>query len=96
VIRDPVTSVEPEYLDPADHPPPRGRKIQLLTIGGIAVQGDWDDEGGFVAWAPLLKIPPNIKAKLAKLNEHFADLREQDEAKWERQKNSNAQPVDPT
>lgn len=96
MIRDPVTSAEPEYLDPEDHPPPRGRKIQLLTIGGIAVEGDWTEHGGFVAWAPLLKIPPKIKAKLARINEYFAELREKDEARWKCNESSSARPADPT
>jgi hypothetical protein len=36
----------------------KGSKIQLLTIGGIAVTGTWYGAPGeyFVAWAPLLKI----------------------------------------
>lgn len=38
-------------------PPNRGAKVQLLTVGGISVTGQWYGEHGqyFMAWAPLLK-----------------------------------------
>lgn len=51
------------WIDPDDDPPPRGSKINLLTIGGISTTGTWDEEG-CVAWAPLLTVPPAIRAKL--------------------------------
>lgn len=40
----------------------RGAKMQLLTIGRIAVYGQWYGRLGqhFVAYAPLLKIPKDI------------------------------------
>lgn len=43
------------YKDPAVFAPPKGVKLILLTEGGVAVLGDWKDDGGFVAWSPLPK-----------------------------------------
>lgn len=68
---DPPTAQAAEWLDPAEHPPPRGCKLQLLNFTGTAVHGDWRDNAGFIAWAPLLKIPPSIKAKLGNY-QHYA------------------------
>ncbi len=61
------------WIDPFDpddprNPPPRGTKIQLLNATGTSIQGDWRDDGGFVGWHPLLKIPPAIKARLTDPN----------------------------
>lgn len=38
-------------------PPDRGAKVQLLTVGGVAVYGQWYGKLGenFLAWAPLPK-----------------------------------------
>jgi len=62
-VNDVVTAPVAEWLDPEEHPAPRGSKILLLTRWGVAVFGYWDDSG-FAAWSPLPQIPPNIKAKL--------------------------------
>lgn len=51
------------WIDPDDDPPPRGSKINILTIGGISTTGTWDDDF-CVAWAPLLTVPPAIRQKL--------------------------------
>ena len=53
-----------EWRDPDVDPPPIGSKVQLLTHTGIAIHGKWYPEGRFIGWAPLLKIPPSIKAKI--------------------------------
>lgn len=36
----------------------RNSKLQLLTVGGVAVHGQWYGRHGeyFVGWAPLLKV----------------------------------------
>lgn len=36
-------------------PPPRGVKLFLLTRGGIAVTGNWTDDGRFIGWQYLFK-----------------------------------------
>lgn len=44
-----------------------GEKAILLTYAGVAVIGAVDFKGrayGYVAWSPLPKIPPDIKALL--------------------------------
>lgn len=43
------------WRDPAEHPPPTGRKLLLLTEGGVAVIGIWHNQGGYQAWSPLPK-----------------------------------------
>lgn len=50
------------WIDPDEHPPPRAKKLLLLTRGGVAVLGHWGDD--CIAWSPLPKIPPKIKEKL--------------------------------
>lgn len=52
-----VSTEEAYYFDPKKVPPPKGAQIILLTIGGIAVKGSWRDDGGYVGWYPLPKIP---------------------------------------
>jgi hypothetical protein len=41
----------------------RGAKMQLLTIGRVAVMGKWQGVLGqyFVGYAPLVKIPKDAK-----------------------------------
>jgi hypothetical protein len=43
------------WRDPGHYTPPVGRKLLLLTDGGVAVIGLWHRDGGFVAWSPLPK-----------------------------------------
>ena len=43
------------WRDAVLNPPPIGVKLLLLTEGGVAVVGDWKDDGGFIAWCPLPK-----------------------------------------
>lgn len=62
-----VTSSAPEWLCPIKHPPPPGKKLQLLTSGGIATYGPWSWEEGNIAWAPCLQIPPEIKSRIGHL-----------------------------
>lgn len=49
-----------------DVPANRGAKVQLLTIGGISVTGQWYGELGqyFMAWAPLLKRDKRREAEI--------------------------------
>lgn len=47
---------------------PLGAKIQILTSGGVAIHGKLNrqdkQDGYYVGWTPLPKIPPHIKEKL--------------------------------
>lgn len=47
---------------PAENPPPGGVKLWLLTPGGVAVAGVWSE--WFIAWSPLPKMSPAVKAAL--------------------------------
>ena len=40
---------------PHKHPPPRGKKLNILQCGGIAIHGEWRDNSGFIAWQDLFK-----------------------------------------
>lgn len=51
-----------EWLDADEHPPPKGTKVLLLTRGGVAVMGHWQQ--GMVAWTPLPRVPQSIKEKM--------------------------------
>lgn len=55
-------SGESYWRDPEEEPPPLGMKVLLLTPGNVCVTGTWTDWA--VAWAPLPKVPPEIKRKL--------------------------------
>lgn len=48
------------YTEPA----PRGKKLTLLTRGGIQVTGEWLDDGSFIAWAPLIKRDHKLEKEL--------------------------------
>lgn len=59
-----ATSLVPTgWLNPSSHPPPRGKKLHLLTTGHIAVHGEWAPEI-YVAWQPLDKVPEWAKEKI--------------------------------
>lgn len=51
------------FLDPEEYPPPKGKKLNLLTKGGIACQGTWSGED-LVGWAPLHRIPAKLKERM--------------------------------
>ena len=51
-----------EWRDADTDPPPRGRKILVLSRMGVALLSEW--YAGAVAWAPLPKVPADLKTKL--------------------------------
>jgi hypothetical protein len=44
-----------EWISPLDKEPPRGKKINILQGGGIAIHGQWEDNLGYLAWQDLFK-----------------------------------------
>ena len=58
-----ATAPASTWLDPLEHVPPRGTRMLLLTRWGVAVIGEWVDDG-YAAWAPLPKVPRAIKARM--------------------------------
>jgi len=58
----PVTAPAATWRDPRTYPPPLAKKILLLTYTGTACIGCWGE--GFIAWAPLPKIPPLLKTRI--------------------------------
>ena len=52
-----------EWRLPEDSPPPRGTKLQLLTVYGVATMGAWSDLD-CVAWAPLLTVSARIRERM--------------------------------
>ena len=47
-------------------PPPKGTKLLLLTVGGVAVISNWEGEFGeqFIAWSPLPKRNKMLESEL--------------------------------
>lgn len=69
--KDYIADSAPEWRYPLlDGEPPRGKKLNLLTSGGIAVIGQWAENSNYIAWAPLLKAS-KIKEHMLKLIENF-------------------------
>lgn len=64
MILDPETAPFAEWQDPAVNSPPSDSKLLILTEWGVAILGPWRSNGGFVAWAPLPRIPKHIKERL--------------------------------
>ncbi len=58
-----VAAVDPDYYWQPLNNCPRGVKVQLLSIEGVAVYGNYDGKDPFwTHWAPLPKKPKvNIK-----------------------------------
>lgn len=58
-----TVAVSPDYFWlPINADTPRGVKVQLLGIGGVAAYGVWDGRNRFwQAWAPLPKKPEWLK-----------------------------------
>ncbi len=54
-----TVAVSPDYYWlPINKDTPKGVKIQLLGLGGVAVYGEWDGKSRFwQAWAPVPKKP---------------------------------------
>lgn len=44
-----------EWKYPHEHEPPRGKKLNILTCGGVAIHGFWKDNHGFIAWQDMFK-----------------------------------------
>lgn len=58
------------WRDPKQEEPPRATKVLLLNPGGVAVIGHWAHWA--IAWAPLPKIPADLKEKLRQFDEVMA------------------------
>lgn len=59
-----VSTEEVEYLDPKVSPPPKGAQVMLLTIGGIGIKGCWTNDGSYIGWYPMPRIPAWAKQVL--------------------------------
>jgi hypothetical protein len=64
-----ATDTNFQYLNPLTHTPPLGVKINILTIGGVNIQGMWpsawkEATSPEIAWAPLLSTPAWAKKKI--------------------------------
>lgn len=51
------------YRDPRVDPPPLGVMLNIYTTGGIQIKGLWRDDLGYLAWAPLLKVPDWLRER---------------------------------
>jgi hypothetical protein len=61
---------EAVWRDPEQEPAPRATKVLLLNPSGVAVMGHWAHWA--IAWAPLPKIPPALKARLSRIQDVMA------------------------
>jgi hypothetical protein len=52
------------YYPAAGDVAPLGVTVQLLTRGGVAVRGVWNDLGDYIAWAPMIKRDKDLEARL--------------------------------
>jgi len=43
---------------------PDGVAVQLLTRGGVAVRGVWNDLGDYIAWAPMLRRDKDLEERI--------------------------------
>ena len=53
----------PQWQDPLINEPPKGCKLHVLTWGGIATEGHWDDKL-YAGWNHLAKTPDAIKHRM--------------------------------
>jgi len=62
INRDKTAAVATDYYwIPITKDTPRGVKLQLLGIGGVAAYGIWDGKSQFFThWAPLPKKPYDV------------------------------------
>jgi hypothetical protein len=60
---EPATASVVGWIDPLREPAPQGKKVLLLSYTGVAVIGTWANEG-YVAWAPLPKIPDHVRRRI--------------------------------
>lgn len=51
----PYRAGEVEWIYPQEQEPPTGVKLNILTVGGVAIQGNWQYSVGFVAWQYMFK-----------------------------------------
>jgi len=70
-MTDRYASGHTSWRDPEQEPAPRATKVLLLNPGGVAVIGHWAHWA--IAWAPLPKIPPALKARLSRIQDVMAE-----------------------
>lgn len=61
---------EAYWRDPKQEEPPRATKVLLLNPSGVAVIGHWAHWA--IAWAPLPKIPAELKVRLSRIQDVMA------------------------
>lgn len=67
-----IAEVEPACRLVHDHPPPIA-SVWLISKYGAGCRGVYYPEGGFVAWAPLPKMTPEQKQRLAEIEAQGLD-----------------------
>lgn len=59
-----ITANESHWRYPANGDPAPLGEVQLLTKGRIAVNGQWTDDGRYIAWAPKIKRDKALEERL--------------------------------
>ena len=63
----PLTALEPKLKLICDHPPPKGKRMYLVSLHGAGFLGEYHPEQGAIAWCELPKLQPNDKLRLREL-----------------------------
>lgn len=66
-MTDRYASGQTYWRNPETDPAPRASKVLLLNPGGVAVIGHWAHWA--IAWAPLPKIPADLKERLSRIDD---------------------------
>lgn len=64
ISSDGTTAVDTNYFFQSLETCPRGVGVQLLTIYGKAIDGQWTGQKDVVGWAPYPKVPAWMKKLL--------------------------------
>ena len=63
----PLTALEPKLKLICDHPPPKGKRMYLVSLHGAGYIGDYHAEHGAVAWCELPKLTKEQKERLEQM-----------------------------
>lgn len=60
----PITAYEPKLKLVRDEPPPKGKRMYLVSLYGAGYIGEYHPEQGAVAWMELPRLTKEQKSRL--------------------------------
>ena len=63
----PVTAYEAKLKLVCDHPPPKGKRMYLVSLYGAGYIGEYHPDQGAVAWCELPKLTKEQKERLEQM-----------------------------